>query len=58
VHDPDVNTGLLVLLILVAWSTMSVAVALAVGAMARARDIVGPEPRRLPVPDKGIRTAV
>ena len=45
------------LVIVLAWSTLSVAVALAVGAMARARDVV-PRSPALPVRDEGVRTAV
>jgi hypothetical protein len=52
-----VNTGLLVLVIVLAWSALSVAVALVVGAMARARDVT-PRMPVLPAAGEGVRRAV
>jgi hypothetical protein len=48
---------LFVLVIVLAWSALSITVALAVGAMARARDVV-PRAPALPIRDEGVRTAV
>jgi hypothetical protein len=53
-----VNTGLFVLVIVLAWSVLSVVVALAVGAMARARDLVGVAPPGFRARDEGVRSAV
>ena len=50
------NTGLFVLVIGLAWTVTAVAVALAVGAMARARDAV--PALSLPRTDESLRTAV
>jgi hypothetical protein len=52
-----VNTGLFVLVVVLVWSALSVVVAVAVGAMAHARDVV-PEPPDLRIRDEGFRTAV
>jgi hypothetical protein len=53
------NTALFVIVLVAAWSVLSIVVALAVGAMARARDV---EPRfarpAQPARDEGFRAAV
>jgi hypothetical protein len=44
VHDEHVNLGEIVLSVVVVWSVLSIVVSLAVGGMAKARDVGSPAP--------------